>query len=105
MNASAPEVVHRPERNRFEAEVDGLLSVADYRISDKVMHMTHTEVPPQQHGRGIAAALVVAALAHARAQGLKVDPVCSYVSRYMQRHPQTHDLLERQDGSLRTQDA
>ena len=95
MNASVPEVVHRPERSRFEAEVEGLLSVADYRLSDQVMHMTHTEVPAQQQGRGIAAALVSAALAHARSHGLKVNPLCSYVNRYMQRHPETQDLLAR----------
>ena len=36
-----------------------------------------------------------AALAHARAQGLRVRPVCSYVQVYMRRHPDTQDLLER----------
>ncbi len=93
MNPSTIDVVHRPERSRFEAETDDMLSVADYRLSGKVMQMTHTEVPPQLQGRGIAAALVAAALDHARANGLKVDPLCSYAARYMQRHPESRDLL------------
>lgn len=92
MSHPGPEVVHRPEHSRFEASVDGQLSLADYRLQGGVMHMTHTEVPPVQQGRGIAAALVAAALAHARAQGLKVNPLCSYVRAYMQRHPDTSDL-------------
>ena len=85
-------VEHRPELSRFQASVDGKLAVADYRSSNGVMHMTHTAVPPAVQGRGIAAAIVQAALAHARAQGLRVNPLCSYVARYMQHHPETQDL-------------
>lgn len=86
-------IEHRPEAQRFEAMVDGLLSVAEYRLADGVMHMTHTGVPLALQGRGIAARLVQAALDHARTQGLKVNPLCSYVRVYMQRHPQTQDLM------------
>jgi predicted GNAT family acetyltransferase len=85
-------VEHHPELSRFQATVDGWLSVADYRLSNGVMHMTYTAVPPALQGRGIAAAIVQAALAHARSQGLRVNPLCSYVARYMQRHPETQDL-------------
>ena len=45
-------------------------------------------------GRAIAAALVRTALAHARAQGWRVRPSCSYVASWMRRHPETQDLLE-----------
>jgi predicted GNAT family acetyltransferase len=38
--------------------------------------------------------MVKAALDHARAHGLKVAPVCSYVRAYMRRHPETQGLLE-----------
>ena len=64
-----------------------------YRIYGKVMMLTHTGVPKALRGRGIAAALVQAALDHARAKGLKVRPDCSYAEAYMQRHPETLDLL------------
>ena len=33
------------------------------------------------------------ALAWARQEGLRVRPTCSYVAAYMQRHPETQDLL------------
>jgi uncharacterized protein len=85
-------VQHNIHQQRFECSVDGLLCVADYRLGDGVMHMTHTEVPPALSGRGIAAALVAAALEHARSARLKVNPACSYVRLYMQRHPETHVL-------------
>jgi predicted GNAT family acetyltransferase len=86
-------VRHDSAANRFATEVDGRLCVADYRLSGAVMTMTHTFVPPPLEGRGIAAALVAEALEYARREGLRVRPACSYVARYMQRHPATLDLL------------
>jgi uncharacterized protein len=87
-------VRHDPAGSRFVAELHGALALANYQLQDGVMHITHTEVPPSLQGLGIAAQVVVFALAHARAEGLRVRPVCSYVATYMQRHPETQDLLE-----------
>lgn len=87
------DVLHIPTASRFEATVDGQPCVCQYRIYGKVMMLTHTGVPKALRGRGIAAALVQAALDHARAKGLKVRPDCSYAEAYMQRHPETLDLL------------
>lgn len=87
------QVVHNEAAERFEAVVEGQLAKANYRLDDGVMRMVHTEVPRALEGRGIAAALVQAAMAHARAHGLKVAPVCSYVRAYMRRHPETRDVL------------
>jgi predicted GNAT family acetyltransferase len=86
-------VNHNTRESRFETTVDGRLCVAEYRVTDHTMHMTHTYVPPPLEGRGIAAALVAAALDHARAAGLKVAPHCSYVRAYMKRRPATLDLM------------
>ena len=87
------QIDHLPDRGRFQARVDGQLCVADYRLTDGVMAVTHTEVPPSLQGRGIAAALVRALLDHAAAHGLKVRPLCSYARAYMQRHPETAALM------------
>lgn len=87
------QIEHNPGASRFEAHVDGLLCDASYQLVGDVMWMNHTGVPRQLEGRGIAARLVSTALAHARAQGWKVKPTCSYVAAYIQRHPETQDLL------------
>jgi predicted GNAT family acetyltransferase len=86
-------VVHNAELQRFEARVEGWLCRAEYRLHDSVMHLVHTEVPPALEGRGIAARLVAAALAHAQQHGLKVRPVCSYVRVYLRRHPDLQHLV------------
>ena len=86
-------IEHLAQRGRFQATVEGATCVADYRLQGGVMLITHTEVAPWLQGRGIAAALVQAALAHAREHGLRVNPLCSYARAYMQRHPDTQSLL------------
>ena len=86
-------IEHLADRGRFQAIVEGRPCVADYRLADGVMTITHTEVAPPLEGRGIAGALVQAALDHARAAGWKVRPLCSFARAYMRRHPETASLL------------
>lgn len=85
-------IEHNAAAGRFETRIDGWLCRCDYRLVDGILHLIHTEVAPALEGRGIAAALVRAALAWAQDQGLKVLPRCSYVRAYMQRHPETQAL-------------
>jgi predicted GNAT family acetyltransferase len=87
------EIRHNPEARRFEAQVEGELCRADYRLVGGVMHLVHTEVPRRLEGRGLAAQVVQAALDYARGNGLKVVPVCGYVRAYMRRRKDTQDLL------------
>jgi uncharacterized protein len=91
--AIAGSVVHNEAASRFELPVHGQTCIAQYRLVDGVMWLTHTETPPTLQGRGLAAQVVRAALDHARARGLKVRPACSYVRTYLRRHPETHDLV------------
>jgi uncharacterized protein len=88
MNDTAFTIEHLADRGRFQAVIDGSRCVADYRVADGTMFITHTEVPPRLEGRGFAGRLVQAAVAEAQARGLKVEPLCSYARAYMHRHPQ-----------------
>lgn len=53
----------------------------------------HTLVPTEIGGRGVAGKLVEALVADARKQGFKVRPVCSYVVKAFEKHPEWGDLL------------
>jgi hypothetical protein len=79
---------------RFELDVDGELAIANYRIDGDTILFTHTEVPPHLQGRGIASRLVRGALEAARARGLKVVPLCSFVADYIRRHKEVQDLVD-----------
>jgi predicted GNAT family acetyltransferase len=88
-----PTVLHHAAAHRYETTVDGHLSICEYELQDGVMHFTHTVVPPELRGRGIAELLVRAALADARAAGRRVVPQCSYVAKFIARHAEFQDLL------------
>jgi predicted GNAT family acetyltransferase len=87
------DIFHTPAQQAFVADVDGATAVCAYRRDGDMLVLHHTEVPAALQGRGLAAALVQAALDWARAEGLVVRPSCSYVAAYMRRHPETQDLL------------
>ena len=87
------EVRDNKERQRFELPVDGHIAFSDYRRSDGVLTIMHTEVPRELGGRGIGSALVRGLLDRARANGEKVRPLCSFVRAYIDKHPEYRDLL------------
>jgi uncharacterized protein len=92
MTQEAPDVVHHAIPGRFVAEVEGETAYLDYETTDGTMHITHTVVPDAIGGRGIAGHLVRVALDHAREEGWKVRPVCSYAEAWMRRHPEYAEL-------------
>ena len=95
MNSTPWPITHNAEQQRFEVRAEGWLCRLDYQMHDegKVAHFVHTEVALAVEGRGIAAALVRAALEWAQAQNLKVVPRCSFVQSYIKRHPQWAQLV------------
>lgn len=58
-----------------------------WRQTDSVRAAEHTIVPPEIGGRGVAGQLVEALVADARASGFKIRPVCSYVAKAFDKHP------------------
>lgn len=93
-SAKTPVAVrHNAAEHRFEAEVDGHLSVADYEEQNGSLVFTHTFVPPELRGRGVAEALVRAGLEFAREQKARVVPACSYVAKFIERHREYQGLL------------
>ena len=52
------DIRHDPDARRFLIEVDGHVGHVDYARTGETLAITHTIVPPEIGGRGIAAALV-----------------------------------------------
>jgi predicted GNAT family acetyltransferase len=80
------------ERHRFEVDAGGHIAFSNYKRSDGVLTILHTEVPKELEGHGIGSALVRGLLEIARAQGLKVHAVCPFVKAYLDRHAEYADL-------------
>ena len=87
------EVVNNAAKGRFEVRVGEEIAYAEYRLLATGVMFPHTEVPPAFEGRGVGGALVRAAMDFVRQRGELVIPVCPFVSAYIQRHPEYHDLV------------
>jgi uncharacterized protein len=87
-------VVDNPTRHRYEAFVDDeLAGFVAYRTRPGVVVLVHTEVDTAFEGHGVGGHLAQAALDDVRGKGLKVDPVCPFITRYLERHPEYTDLV------------
>ena len=80
------DVVHLQDRSRFETQVEGQQAYLTYEQEGGTVVMTHTIVPREIEGRGVAGELTRTAVDWARAQGLQVDPQCSYVRAWLRKN-------------------
>lgn len=88
------DIRNNEEKSRFETTVDGKTAFSAYDRNGDTVTFTHTEVPPELEGKGIAGAIVKHALEDARSNNLGVVAACSYVASYVRRHPEYEDLLK-----------
>jgi predicted GNAT family acetyltransferase len=86
-------VINNEAESRYEIEEEGETAFAAYRLEGDTIVFHHTVVPEALEGRGVGSALVGGALEDVRAQGLKVEPLCSFVRHYIERHRDAQDLL------------
>lgn len=88
-----PLIRHDPAAGRFATTVDGQEARLDYQLQDGWMVIKHTAVPAAIAGGGLASRLTRAAFEHARDQGWRVRPACTYAVDWAKRHPEYQQLL------------
>lgn len=77
---------HNPEQSRYELEVDGLLAFADYQRNGHRLIVPHVEADPALRGSGAAGRLMHHLAQTARAEGLRITPLCSYAAAWLKRN-------------------
>jgi len=88
------EVVDTPEASRYELRLEGrVIGFAAYRRRNDRIVFIHTEVDESYEGRGLGNRLAKAALEDVRGKGLVVVPLCPFIARYIQQHPEYQDLV------------
>lgn len=87
------DIIDNKKASRFEVTVDGYLSVLNYIIREDALAITHTAVPIELRGKGIAAELTKKAFEFAEAHKLKIIPMCSYVNTFVRRYPEYERML------------
>ena len=97
LNVGAVNITNNEEAQQFEARVKGLRALLTYRRFPGRIVLNHTEVPQPLEGNGLAAKLARTALDFARANHLRVVPLCRYVSVFIRKHAEYHDLVSAED--------
>ncbi len=87
---SAVTIEHRPAEQCFIVELQGAQARLDYQLSAAMDHnyrglvnFSHTFVPPELRGQGLAEQLVRTGLAWAGQQQLQIQASCWYVAKFL----------------------
>lgn len=89
------EIVDVPERRRYEVRVGSrVVGHTRYARSGQAITLVHTEVDPDQEGKGIASRLAVAVLADVTGSDLTVVVRCPFIAAYVRRHAAEYPTVE-----------
>jgi uncharacterized protein len=96
MNIDFNEIVveNNPAARRYQVQLGEHLAVAEYRLAGDTITFTHTQVPKELEGHGIANKLAHTALEDARARRLTVVPLCPFIASYIRRHQEYLELVD-----------
>ena len=92
---SAIEVREDARQHRFELPISGdAMALAYYTIQDGRVVLTHTEVPTEFSGQGIASRLARGIFELLRGSGRKAILKCPFMGEFFARHPEYADVVE-----------
>jgi len=83
----------RDTGERYEMDEQGLTSYADYRKTDGRLYVDYVFSPEPLRGTGASGRLMAALAADARAQDLKITPICGYAAAWLRRSHEHRDLI------------
>lgn len=96
-----------PRHGRYVARVAGIGAGIDAEAELTYTHRDpglisadHTGAPEALRGTGAAAALVDALIADARANGVRIIPLCPYVRARYEKHPEWQDVMTVAPGEM-----
>jgi uncharacterized protein len=88
------EITDNAAKSRYEIRLDGdLAGFAEYERAEDAVVFTHTEVDPAFEGKGLGGSLARGALDDVRERGLSVVPLCPFIKKWIDKHPDYQGLL------------
>ena len=92
---------HQVDASRYVMTIDGeLAAVADYRINGDAISFNHTFTNPKLRGNGYAGEVVEFAMNDVEKTSKRhVVPMCWYVGKWFDEHPDRAELLTRGQSS------
>ncbi len=88
------EIVHNPDKSRFEAKLDGGIAELVYMKVGNTLIFHHTEVPEALEGRGIGGKLAKFGLDYVKENNINASALCPFVNAYVKKHPEYASLIK-----------
>ena len=88
---------HETDANRYVMRIDGdITAVAEYVINGNSISFNHTFTNPKLRGHGYAGEVVTYAVDDVeKTSERRIIPMCWYVAKWFDEHPERADLLTR----------
>jgi len=81
------------DKQRFELEVDGIISVIDYTPAKNSWHLPHTFVPKELSGRGIATKLATLSFDYMMENNINALPICPFLVSFVKKNPKYSSIV------------
>lgn len=82
-------------KGRYVIAIDGHEAEMTYTmVGTSQRIIDHTAVPDALRGRGLGPALVQRGVEDARAEGIKIIPLCPFAKAQIEKHPEWQDVLK-----------
>ena len=81
-------LIHNEAECKYEYHIDGHIAYITYDDQDGNMHLTHTIVPEELAGKGLAKTLLEDVLGQIEKDGKKAVAQCSYIVKYQEKNPE-----------------
>ena len=86
-------LIHNEPECKYEYHIDGHIAYITYDDQDGNMHLTHTIVPEELAGKGLAKMLLEDVLEQIKNANKKAVAQCSYIVKYQEKNPEKSDLF------------
>ena len=86
-------LIHNESESKYEYHIDGHIAYITYDDQNGEMHLTHTIVPEELAGKGLARTLLEDVLQEIKKENKKAVAQCSYIIKYQEKHPEASDLF------------
>ena len=81
-------LVHNKKLAHYEYHIEGAIAYITYDEKHGKLHLTHTVVPDELSGKGLAKMLLEDVLKQIKKDNKKAVAQCSYIVKYLEKHPE-----------------
>jgi len=86
-------LIHNKDECKYEYHIEGHIAYITYDDQNGAMHLTHTIVPKELAGKGLARTLLEDVLQEIKKENKKAVAKCSYIVKYQEKTPEASDLF------------